>query len=408
MKTKNTLRRKPSPRQNITLWYVAGGIALAVLVGIGLFFYLNLGPSIESRAAAPFQSNADEASDWIEGGTWLGGNAPVTTDIDYNIEIVEGDFVYLLGDLSYAAKANTLIVNGRLLIDGNLTMGKDSQVEVGVNGELIVTRTFSAGNKSNIDNQGLVAIQEDMKFHNSIHDAYDGGGGLYVGGDVTNDPDAEVEDVPILELTKDGHGEIYDLVTSGVSTLPVTLVYFNANVQGSKVILTWETAAEINNDFFTAERSADGKTFQKLGTVAGAGTTQQRQTYTFTDPFPLNGVSYYRLTQTDFDGKFERFKVVAISRTLDTEARASLTIKSVSPNPFSGSFRVSYEIPESGSVVLQLSDFNGAVLATQTTEATAGYNQYQFEEGEVLNSGVYLLTISSGSSRSKPLRIIKQ
>lgn len=88
------------------------------------------------------------------------------------------------------------------------------------------------------------------------------------------------------------------------SPLPIELVSFNAKKSGHLVRCEWETATETNNDFFTVERSADGTHFSTLACLKGAGNSSKHKYYMFEDINPLDGDSYYRLKQTDFDGKF--------------------------------------------------------------------------------------------------------
>ena len=94
--------------------------------------------------------------------------------------------------------------------------------------------------------------------------------------------------------------------------LPVTLTHFTATPKGSTTHLHWSTATELNNDGFEVQRSADGRRWEKLGWVAGQGTTQQRQDYTFVDEAPLAGQGYYRLRQVDYDGQYEYSPVASV------------------------------------------------------------------------------------------------
>ena len=96
-----------------------------------------------------------------------------------------------------------------------------------------------------------------------------------------------------------------DIIIAPVSTLPVELLSFDAKPIEEAVQLIWETASENNNDFFTLEKSVNGSDWSAIGTVNGAGNSQEMLSYEFTDRNPLNGISYYRLKQTDFDGNFE-------------------------------------------------------------------------------------------------------
>jgi hypothetical protein len=82
------------------------------------------------------------------------------------------------------------------------------------------------------------------------------------------------------------------------------------------VVLEWATGSEINNDFFTIERSLDVEHAEIIGYLDGAGNSTQTLWYSFVDQNPLPGISYYRLKQTDFDGKFEYFDWVAVDAGL--------------------------------------------------------------------------------------------
>lgn len=87
---------------------------------------------------------------------------------------------------------------------------------------------------------------------------------------------------------------------------------FNVNLKSNKSSLTWATATELNNDFFQIERSPDGRTFEAIGLVNGAGTSYETLQYAFTDEKPLAGWNYYRLKQVDFDGQFAYSPVRAV------------------------------------------------------------------------------------------------
>jgi len=101
------------------------------------------------------------------------------------------------------------------------------------------------------------------------------------------------------------------------SPLPVELTSFDANVSGAVVVLNWETASEINNDYFQIERSVNGSAWENIGFVEGEGTTTSTTRYEFVDENPLTGISYYRLKQVDFDDKFEYSDKVSVERESD-------------------------------------------------------------------------------------------
>lgn len=89
--------------------------------------------------------------------------------------------------------------------------------------------------------------------------------------------------------------------------LPVELLSFQGQIIQGEIVLHWQTASETNNHYYTIERSRDMQTWDILGRLEGAGNSNQLLSYSFADRLPLQGVSYYRLKQTDFDGKYEYF-----------------------------------------------------------------------------------------------------
>jgi hypothetical protein len=101
--------------------------------------------------------------------------------------------------------------------------------------------------------------------------------------------------------------------SSGSNTeLPIELLYFNAFPKNGWVELNWATASELNNNYFTVERSADGFNWEEVLQTPGAGTTTLQSNYTKFDTRPLSGLSYYRLKQTDMDGKFSYSNIVSV------------------------------------------------------------------------------------------------
>ncbi|MDR0941211.1 MAG: hypothetical protein LBM68_03175, partial [Bacteroidales bacterium] len=94
--------------------------------------------------------------------------------------------------------------------------------------------------------------------------------------------------------------------------MPIELISFTAKHTGTEVDINWNTLTETNNDYFTVQRSHNGRNFDALGEVQGAGTTIVPQYYNYVDYAPLAGVSYYRLKQTDIDGKYSYSHVVPV------------------------------------------------------------------------------------------------
>jgi len=98
----------------------------------------------------------------------------------------------------------------------------------------------------------------------------------------------------------------------GNNTLPVSLISFNTNLEHEHVIISWVTSSETNNDFFTIQHSTDGKVFTSVGRIQGSGTTSVENEYDYIHRKLSEGVNYYRLKQTDFNGQFEIFPTQTI------------------------------------------------------------------------------------------------
>ena len=102
--------------------------------------------------------------------------------------------------------------------------------------------------------------------------------------------------------------------------LPVELVKFEAKSKENHVLVNWETASEINSDYFIIERSFDGVHFSPIARVNGAGNSTHLIHYLIEDQYYINGINYYRLTQVDFNGDESISKIVAVDMTKRMEA----------------------------------------------------------------------------------------
>ena len=168
------------------------------------------------------------------------------------------------------------------------------------------------------------------------------------------------------------------------AALPITLTGFNAIARNSVVELYWETEKEVNNDYFTLERSTNNLEFEERTIIQGAGNSNEKIDYSFVDDSPLPGRSYYRLKQTDFDGTFTYSKVVSVSREGTDEAF------SAHPNPVLNN--VVYLNQEANIVV-----FNGL---NQVVLQLSGVRSFDTSS---LPSGIYIIRNQEG----KVIRFVK-
>lgn len=94
--------------------------------------------------------------------------------------------------------------------------------------------------------------------------------------------------------------------------LPIELITFDAKKEGENNIVYWATLTEFNNDFFTIERSEDGKHFEPIATMDGAGSSSDKIDYRYTDVNYKNVINYYRLVQTDFNGEIRSSNIASV------------------------------------------------------------------------------------------------
>jgi hypothetical protein len=95
--------------------------------------------------------------------------------------------------------------------------------------------------------------------------------------------------------------------------LPIELELFEGTKKENHNHIGWVTSTETNNEYFTLEKSNDAKRWYTIHTEPGAGNSNTPNMYEYKDyETIIGGVSYYRLTQTDFNGNNESFQIISI------------------------------------------------------------------------------------------------
>lgn len=166
-----------------------------------------------------------------------------------------------------------------------------------------------------------------------------GGSGSFVttANPYNNDTDCTTATVSSLgcqaiSININGPGIPNQTVNCTNAGLPIELLSFNAKAtKNQEVRLSWITLTEINNDFFTLERSTNGLGWDEIQRVKGAGNSKEVLHYNYTDKHPLAGISYYRLKQTDFNGNFSYSKIKSV-QILTPKQTLSVVYLSSTPN----------------------------------------------------------------------------
>ncbi len=177
--------------------------------------------------------------------------------------------------------------------------------------------------------------------------------------------------------------------------LPITLKSFEGYAENGNHYIEWVTTSEINNDYFELERSADGKNFEVITTVNGAGTTSVEQGYSYIDTTPFFGKNYYRLRQIDIDGQSKYAdNIVLIENDSDFE---KLSYK-LYPNPTDRS-NINLEInsPDSDrDIRISLYDMYGRRYYSQTISANELYKPLSIGMSSEAKSGMYIVIVEQG------------
>ena len=184
---------------------------------------------------------------------------------------------------------------------------------------------------------------------------------------------------------------------SDVGSLPVELTSFTAKQSVSGVELYWVTATEVNNFGFDVERSYllspnDKTIWVKIGFISGHGNSNSPNNYSFIDNKPLSGKSQYRLKQIDKDGAFKYTKIIEVVSVI-----LKYDLAQNFPNPFNPSTLITYSIPTSSNVIINVYNILGELIKTLVSGyQEAGSYKVNFDAGG-LSNGIYFYKMQSGN-----------
>ncbi len=263
----------------------------------------------------------------------------------------------------------TLVVTGTLIVKGNVTMNNGGNLNI--SGNVTIDGNFTGGNNTAMTVDGTVSVGGNLSVGNGSTIA--GGGTVTVAGSCS-----------------DGSSTF-----CGTGPLPVKLLFFKAFAANGRMELAWATASELNFDYFTIERSANGSSFHEIGKVQGHGTTDSRNDYSFQDINPIAGKMYYRLKNVDFDGFTEYSSIV--SADFADSKKVNLY-----PNPIvNGNVNIQFNFVPGQDVQIQIMDLMGKVKDAQVWNG----NESQFTIPVSLEPGSYVIKIvtSEFSSVSRVL-----
>ena len=251
---------------------------------------------------ASSQYISKNTGNWTDGPTWLLGISPPLTGgskLSDDVTISEPTQV-ILGNSLEVQSGSILIVEGLLTVAGNITFKNGSSILVTHTGILhILSSGTNANNSTDVTINGQMIVDGD----------FEAGAGSTIEGDGTVD----------VGGTTSGTGTIFGLGTGctgcsfGGGALPIDLISFEATEYNNTINIRWVVASQVNNDFYTIQKSYDAYNWLPVVEIEGAGTTNTVMEYEWVDENIVYGVVYYMLRQTDYDANYEDFAPIAVT-----------------------------------------------------------------------------------------------
>lgn len=301
-------------------------------------------------------------------------NVRATTDLmsngDISYYLIATDFNFSLPN----STINGIVVEIEKRDGGGSGNIKDNMVKIVKGGIITGNNNSSGGNWSSVDTYSSYGSNSDLWGTTWTYtDINSSNFGIAISikknGAGTND--GEVDNVRIT---------IYY-----TTTLPVELLYFNGEKENEdKIKLSWSTVSEINNDYFSIEKSYNGLEFQKIVDVKGKGNNNLISNYDFIDTEVIENLLYYRLKQTDFDGKYKYYPTIIVNLNLKDD---NLEFKIISDNKVLIHNRDSYN-----KIIIVVYTVLGE---EKFSEIITDKNQNLIDLSNNLNPGIYLVIASS-------------
>jgi len=304
---------------------------------------------------------------WSDPGIWTAGvpntnSTAIITDnvfLDVNIDvgtggayaIDDGTITDIGGGFNMQNRGSGLLdIGGNVRIGGDLIMRNNSQTFIRACDTVIIEGDVNTNDPTNnssltIESCAVLIVKGDFEMRNNFSGFIDGQ--ISVEGNFTGSNSAMMDGIGNIEIAGftilNNGASLFGSTTSCPSNceygsgvgLPITLSGFHADfINENQILIEWETASEINNDYFIIEASENGYDFNEIDRVNGAGNSNKVENYQLLHHIERNSpLIYLRLTQVDFDGQSEQFPLIVVKRNRQAISKQQVSIY---PNPTSG------------------------------------------------------------------------
>ncbi len=318
--------------------------------------------SVTNIVVTIYKATTPNAFSTYSAGTVTSGTTGVSTSLstsglteDYLFYVVSADYV---GSGGSPAFSNTM----------NLELS---------NGGSTIYKPISHANTGTLNNSNSTTLT----WTGVLNQTYTGGGNLtarfYDDYNTSGPYTSSVTNVVV---------RIYEV---SETTLPVDLVSFEAqfNAYKEQVELNWTTASEYNNAYYSIERSEDGLIWEEINVISGNGISQNLNQYNAIDNDPFEGVNYYKLKQTDYDGSFTYSNIQTINNTAFEESV-------IYPNPTEGVLNIKFNgvNKEKNHNIILIDNLGKAILNLTSNGESVDLSLLDYAPG------IYFLILDSGET----------
>lgn len=178
--------------------------------------------------------------------------------------------------------------------------------------------------------------------------------------------------------------------STAITILPIELTRFSGDCNNGNVILNWQTATEKNNQIFNIQRSSDGIVFETISSIAGAGNSEQLRNYTFVDEDDIDGLSYYRLSQTDYDGTESQSNIIVVDHVCGEKEDTELDVY---PNPSQHNFTLDVKLFKKAEMSVEIVNALGQLVKKiDNRKYDIGIQSIDINVSD-LSTGIYYLNV---------------